>query len=502
MSMRSTEGKVFWIGIGFGAPEELTARARDLLRCADTVAAESPFPIRLRRFLKPDARLRLIEQKTSLSARETAAELAREARAGRVVVRAVYGDPLESPRAVQEITALARGKTPYEALPAVSLSSLAVRAAGASPDAVLRLPPEAGGKSRPLQLRLPSDAVVSAPVRGGNVPAAAKRLMTAGLPPETPAAAVGRSAWGGPTLAADTLGVFAAQGAAGLHPPLVLVTGKAPAPRRKPPAAFPKPLAGLRIVVTRAREQAEELIDLLEDRGATALLLPCLRIVPPRRTDILEEALDGLGSYDWILFTSVNGVEAFFERFFARFGDARSLGGARIAAVGPKTAERVKAYRLGVDLVPERHTGAALAQALRKHMSLENLRILLPRAEKAPPDLPQALEDMGAIVDDIACYRVVRETQDEEALRVFLEEGADWATFASPSAVEALAARAPLPELAARFPALRFAAIGPETAAALEARGARPHATARPHTAEGLVAAIEERETKDRLHRD
>jgi uroporphyrinogen III methyltransferase/synthase len=251
-------------------------------------------------------------------------------------------------------------------------------------------------------------------------------------------------------------------------------------------------LSGQRVVVTRAQDQARQLAQPLAERGAEVLAVPVIKIVPPSAKEPLVEAIAGLTSYDWLIFTSVNGVTSFFDYFFRAFDDLRDLGGARLAAVGPGTAAQLRQLHLKVDLMPKEYVAARIANALASFTSLENLRILLLRAETANPELPRLLEDMGAIVDDIACYKTVPETEDTSgAAARMLEGGADWVTFTSGSTVENFHARFELPKLMRQFPRLCLASIGPETTKALLALGLKPAVEAKPHTIEGLVKALE-----------
>jgi uroporphyrinogen III methyltransferase/synthase len=246
------------------------------------------------------------------------------------------------------------------------------------------------------------------------------------------------------------------------------------------------------VVVTRARDQAEPLSARLRERGAEVLEVPCIKIAPPSQPEPLAEALAGLGSYDWLIFTSANGVTAFFEQFFHAYEDLRCLGLVRLAAVGPATAARLRELHLKVDLVPPEYVARDIVREMAREGSLENLRILLLRAEVANPELPRLLEDAGAIVDDIACYRTVAETGDwNGAAARLVAEGAEWLTFASGSAARHFHERFNLPALRARFPALRVASIGPETSKVLTDLGCTVEVEAAPHTIEGLVAALE-----------
>ena len=214
--------------------------------------------------------------------------------------------------------------------------------------------------------------------------------------------------------------------------------------------------------------------------------------MPPTNVTPLADALLELNSYDWLVFTSPTGVTKFFEFFFRGFEDMRDIGGVRIAAVGPATAAKLKELHLKVDVMPEEFVGGKIAAALAKYETVENLKFCLLRAEVATRELPQALEALGGIVDDIPCYRTVPETEDRTgAAARLLEAGADWITFTSGSTVENFHARFDLPALLKQFPQIKLASIGPETSKALTALGLQSTVEAKPHTIEGLVAALE-----------
>ena len=219
--------------------------------------------------------------------------------------------------------------------------------------------------------------------------------------------------------------------------------------------------------------------------------MPTIKITGPTDRSAIVDALLELNSYDWLVFTSANGVTAFFDFFFKRFRDMRDLGGARIAAVGPATAAKLRELHLQVDLTPDEALGQKIAEAFAKFESVENLKICLLRAEAANPDLPRALEELGAIVDDIAVYRTVAETEDPAGAGAdLLEHGADWVTFTSGSTVEHFHARFDLPKLAKKFPQLKLASIGPETSKAIRALGLTPTLEAKEHTTDGLIAGL------------
>ena len=244
-------------------------------------------------------------------------------------------------------------------------------------------------------------------------------------------------------------------------------------------------------MVTRSRGQASPLVRRLQELGAEVLEVPTIKFEPPTcRADVVDALLE-LNSYDWLVFTSPNGVTTFFEYFFRQFHDLRDLGGARIAAVGPATANKLKELHLQVDLMPDEAIGSAVAEAFSQCQTIENLKICLLRAEAANRELPDALESLGAIVDDIACYKTVPETEDlTGAAAKLLEAGADWVTFTSASTVEQFHDRFDLARLRAQFTRMKLASIGPETSKALTALGLRPTVEAKQHTVDGLVETM------------
>jgi uroporphyrinogen III methyltransferase/synthase len=207
--------------------------------------------------------------------------------------------------------------------------------------------------------------------------------------------------------------------------------------------------------------------------GADVLAVPTIQLTIPENKQGLVDCLLSLNSYDWLVFTSANGVTWFFDFFFRRYQDMRDIGGARIAAVGPATAAKLRDLHLQVDLMPEDHEGRSIAEAFAKFESIENLKMCLLRAEVANPDLPLALEALGAIVDDIPVYRTVAATEDRTG-----------------AAARLLESRFNLPELLKKYPDLKLASIGPETSKALRELKLEPALEAKVHTTDGLIAAL------------
>jgi uroporphyrinogen III methyltransferase/synthase len=247
-----------------------------------------------------------------------------------------------------------------------------------------------------------------------------------------------------------------------------------------------RPLFGRRIVVTRTRKQASQLSNQLQMFGADVFELPTIRVEPPADVRAFGELVRDAYQYDWLIFTSPNGVDAFFEMFFKLYDDTREIGNVKIGAIGPATAERVKAFHLTVDLQPETFVAEAMIEALQKFQSIENLKFLLVRAEKARDVLLKRLSALGAIVDEAIAYRTVPETDDlTGAIGRFRNEGADLITFTSSSTVENfLALKLPWP------PNLRTASIGPVTSETMRRLGLNVDVEASRYDMEGLVKAI------------
>jgi uroporphyrinogen III methyltransferase / synthase len=239
-------------------------------------------------------------------------------------------------------------------------------------------------------------------------------------------------------------------------------------------------------VVTRTRQQAGELSIRLRSLGAEVLELPTIKIIPPENLMEFGELVRDSFQYDWLVFTSPNGVGAFFELFFKLYNDARALGNVRIAAIGPGTAARVRDFHFAVDLQPEEAVAERLADAFQQNESVENLKFLLVRAENARDVLPKRLTQLGAIVDEAIAYRTIPERDDPTGARKrFEEEGADLITFTSSSTVENfMAMKLPWPKW------LKTASIGPITSATMRKAGLKVDIEAKQHDIDGLVEAV------------
>ncbi|HEY0455339.1 MAG TPA: uroporphyrinogen-III C-methyltransferase [Verrucomicrobiae bacterium] len=499
------KGTVYLVGAGPGDAGLLTLRGAELLARADVVIYDALVNPDLLRLAPKSAEIIFGGKRANVHAipqEELNALLVTKAREGKTVVRLKGGDPYIFGRGGEEAEELADEQIPFEVVPGISSFVAGPNYAGipvthrehCSSFTVLTGHEDPGKNESSLDYaqlaKTPGTKIILMGVE--RIRQIAESLAANGMSIETPVGMVRWGTTGQQQTIQGTLGTIADIAAKNnFASPAVTVIGDVVKLRNKLNWFEHRRLFGQRIVVTRTREQASQLSRQLSDEGAEVLEIPTIKIEPPTNRQFVADALLGLGTYDWIVFTSPNGVTTFFDYFLKGFEDLRDLGPARIAAVGPGTAAKVRELHLKVDLMPEEYVSRKIAEAFAKFESIENLKILIARAEVANPDLPKALEEMGAIVDDVACYKTVPETDDRNgAAARLLDTGADWITFTSSSTVENFHARFNLPKLLQQFPKMRTLSIGPETSAALKALGLSPTVEAKEHNIDGMVKAL------------
>lgn len=441
-------GIVYLVGAGPGDPGCLTLRGRECLGRADVVVYDYLANADLLALAPPSAE-RVFAGKHGtgrhlLEQSEINAALVAHAGRGRVVVRLKGGDPFLFGRGGEEAEALRQAGIPFEVVPGVS-AAWAVPAFAGIPvthrdwvsGVTVLTGHEAGDRSRVDWARVACAGNTIVLLMGvTQMRANLARLLDAGLDPRIPAAAI---RWGGTprqrTLVATASELADAVERAGLRPPVTVVVGPTVALRDRIEWFEARPMFGRRVVVTRARTQAGRFSALLAETGALAIEIPAIEIAPPESTGPLDAALDGLDAYDWVIFTSVNGVERFVARLDERGGDLRALHRARLAAIGPETARALEALHLRPEVVPSDHRAEGLIEALRGH-ELGGARVLLPRAAGARAILPDTLAAAGARVEEVVTYRSIRPATSVERLRAALEDGPiDAVAFTSSSTV-------------------------------------------------------------------
>jgi uroporphyrinogen III methyltransferase/synthase len=493
-------GICYLVGAGPGDPGLLTLRGKACLEQAQVVIYDYLSNPELLSHAPEKAEKIYVGKKAgahTLTQEGINALLVEKTSAGNTVVRLKGGDPFIFGRGGEEAEALASAGCTFEIVPGIS-SAIAGPAYAGIPvthrahNTTLTIftgheDPSKSGSTldyAALARTAGTKVMLMGVERIDEITAA---LRGAGMAAETPVALVRWATTGRQETLTGTLADIAAKVAeTGFKAPAVAVLGEVVGLRDTLGWFEQRPLFGQRIAVTRTRKQAGALIEQLRALGADAYELPTIRIEPPQNLREFYELVKDAHTYDWLVFTSPNGVEAFFEVFYTLFKDARSIGGVRIAAIGPATAEKVRHYRFEVDLQPEKYVAEEIVKAFQAETTVENLKILLARAENAREVLATELTRLGAIVDEAIAYRTVPETADVAGgIARFREEGADWITFTSSSTAENFAAlKLPLPER------LKTASIGPITSATMRKLGLDVDVEAAEHDIPGLVAAI------------
>jgi uroporphyrinogen III methyltransferase / synthase len=537
----SEPGRVYLVGAGPGDPGLITVAGLARLKEADVVVYDRLVAEALLNEARADVERIFVGKIAGESHDQEAINqlLIEKAREGKRVVRLKGGDPFVFGRGGEEAEALLEAGIPFEVVPGVT-SAVAVPAyAGiplthrglASTFAVIT-----GHEAEPSPPAPPPSADERLPRagEGGNIdwaklamavdtlvflmgtktlPEIVEKLIANGRAPETPIAVI---RWGTTPEQRTVVGTLAdiveRVREAGLTPPAITVVGEVVRLREKLSwfaetggrLAEERPLFGKRVLITRTRRQASVLARLLAAEGAIPIELPAIEIEPAADPAAVSAAIEGLGagSYGWIVFTSANAVQLWFEHLRSRGLDARAFSATKVAAIGPATAEALSERGIEADVVPQEYVAEAVVEALRSHLRSSD-SILVPRAESARPELVEGLRSLGCEVDEVTLYRAaVPETAPAEALSLLRDGGIDIVTFTSSSTVRNLAAMlngsltpGPSPEAGERGVAdalqgTLVACIGPVTAKTAEELGLRVDVVATEYTVEGLVRAL------------
>jgi uroporphyrinogen III methyltransferase/synthase len=502
--MSATEVKATGIcylaGAGPGDLGLVTLRLREVMERAEVVVYDALCNPEILKWAPEGAEIIYAGKRAAqhaLKQEETNALLVEKTKAGKRVVRLKGGDPFVFGRGGEEALELVKAGLKFEVIPGIS-STVAAGAYAGIPvthrEYTSQLTIFTGHEdpTKP-ESRLDYDQLAKNPgtkvmlMGVERIATISTELIQHGARADLPVALVRWGTTGRQQTLVGTLADISAKvEAAGFKAPAVAIFGDVVKLRESLNWFETRPLFGKRIVVTRTRKQAGALSSRLRELGADVLEIPTIRIEPPTDKLAMAEAVRDAHGYDWIVFTSPNGVDAFFEAFYKIYKDARDIGGVRIAAIGPATAARVREFRLSVDLQPEDYVAEAVLKDFQKEGSVENLRLLLARAQEARDVLPAELTKLGAIVDVVAVYRTVPETEDlSGAIARFREEGADMVTFTSSSTAENfMALKLPLP------PGMKTASIGPITSSTMRGLGLKVDVEAVRYDIPGLIEGI------------
>jgi uroporphyrinogen III methyltransferase / synthase len=499
-------GYVSLVGAGPGDPGLITVAGADALRRADVVVYDRLANPQLLDLAPADAE-RCFAGKGpdahTMSQAEINALLINRAAAGKRVVRLKGGDPFVFGRGGEEAQALAAAGIPFEVIPGVSSAVAAAAYAGipvthrgVAVSVAFVTGHEDPAKDEPdvnwERLATAVDTLVLL-MGAAQLPTIVQRLVAGGRAAATPAAVIEWGTMPRQRVVTATLGdIVAKVQEAQVGPPAIAVVGDVVRLRETVRWFDTKPLFGRRVLVTRTREQASQLSRVLAEAGAEPIELPAIEIVRRYDEGKVAGVVDALsaGAYGWVLFTSANAVDIFYDLLQTRGLDVRAVR-ARVGAIGPGTSTALRSHGIVADVTPsaDAATGEGLLAALES-VSLRGMRVLMPRAEGARDVLIDGLTARGAQVDEVTLYAAQPpDDPDAEGLRLLRAGEIDVATFASSSAVRSLAAllRGDIEPLRR----CRIAAIGPVTAQAVEELlGRAPDIVAREHTIPGLVQAL------------
>jgi uroporphyrinogen III methyltransferase/synthase len=428
--------------------------------------------------------------------------LIERAKEGNVVVRLKGGDPFVFGRGGEEAEAVAAGGVDFEIVPGVT-AAVAVPAYAGIPVTHRTLASTVtfvAGHEDPTkpetQLEWPKLASTSGTLvfmmGMKNLPSIVRRLLSEGRSSGQPVAAIRWGTKADQQTIVGTLGDIVARAeAAHLEPPTVIVVGEVVRLRGQLNWFETKPLFGKRVVLTRAQEQAREFSQLLAAYGAEPVEVPTIQIVPPASWQAIDDAVVRLRTYQWLIFTSVNGVRPFMDRLHAAGKDARALANLSLCAIGPRTAQELGAYGLTPDVIPTEFQAEGMITALA-HVGIRGSRVLIPRAEVAREILPEQLRELGATVDVIPVYRTIAPAVDVGPLTQQFHDGQVAAvTFTSSSTVrnfvELFGGRDAVKSLVAR---VVIACIGPITARTAEEYGLTVTVMPAENTVPALAEAI------------
>ncbi|MDB4973211.1 MAG: Uroporphyrinogen-III methyltransferase [Myxococcaceae bacterium] len=501
-------GHVSLLGAGPGDPELITLRALHKLQQADVILYDALVHPVLLEHRKPGAELVFVGKRAGRSSERQSSineKLIAAARTGARVARLKGGDPYLFGRGSEEAEALEAAGIPFDVVPGVASPmaasaytgiSLTHRDLASSVAYVTATESVEKDESAHDWSKLATATQTLVFFMGlRKLDSLMERLIEHGRDPDTAAAVVSNASLPTQrTVVGKVRDIAQRAREAGLDMPALTIVGAVVNLHARLAWFQQQPLFGKRVLITRPEGQSDEMAQALREIGAEALELPTVRIAPPSDPERLTAHVLAAGEYDWAIFTSVNGVEAFFEVLDRGARDGRVLGGVQVAAIGPATSAALWKRGIRADVVPSEYRGEAVAEAIfARQPDLRGKRVLIPRAEVAREVLPSLLRARGATVDVIPAYRTLPATAERfAAIRKLLTERAiDIVAFTSSSTVERLVEG--LGDGASEL--LRHtvvAAIGPITADSAARLGLPAQIVARDYTARGLIAAMVE----------
>ncbi len=509
---------VYLIGAGPGDPGLITVRGLQCLASADVVLHDHAVHPRLLRHARPGAeRIDVgVAAPQPLEQEAICYLLAEKAREGKTVARLKWGDPFVFDRGGSEALFLHEQGVRFEVVPGIPAgigvpcyAGIPITYPGGGDTLIFVRGHEDERKTRASvdwASLAKLDGTIVCYAGADQIPHILSALVSHGRSPDEAAALV----YNGTLPTQDTLvGTLdeIARAARQAHDPrpAVLIVGRVAALRDHLRWFDARPLFGKRVLVTRPRDQATELVERLEAMGAEAIEAPMIRIAPPEDYGPLDEACARVGEFDWIVLSSANAADAFVQRLLATPQDLRALGGVKLCVVGPATADRLSRYGLKVDVTPAEYRAEAVLSALSEIDGLRNLKVLLPHADIGRELVADGLRKQGAEVTEVVAYRTVTvepgRDGEPDIYRMLLERRIDVVTFTSASTVRNFVQMLGAEPAADLLRTIVVAAIGPVTAEAAARCNIETTVMPEHYTVPALVDAIVEYFSRDPVHR-
>ncbi len=491
-------GRVYLVGAGPGDPGLISLKGIECISKADVIIYDRLVNKRLLGYVKDKCKLVYMGKLPgeSLSQAQINEMMVREARKGKTLVRLKGGDPFLFGRGGEEVEFLAENNIGFEIVPGIS-SALAAPMYAGIPVTYRKLNScltivtghEDPSKERPVVnwanlARQEGTLVILMGL--ANLSQIVKKLISAGKSENTPCAIINSGTTPNQKVIEGVLGDMVEK-AKGVRPPGVIVIGEVVNLRRKLNWFEKKPLFGKRVLITRPVAQAKSLVALLENEGAEVIQFPTIRISSLNDYQELDMVLEKLADYDWIIFSSPNGVDHFWKRMDVAEKDARFLSKLKVGAIGPKTAANLRQMGIIADFLPDEYSSEGIIEGMKK-LGIKGKKILLPRADIAPSFLPRGLRKLGAKVWEVAAYRTeLSPGKESSIIRDSFEKGKiDVIIFTSSSTVNNFVKLAGDIDLTGT----KVACIGPLTANEVEKSGMKPDIVPEEHTMEGMVEEI------------
>ncbi|MHC4183974.1 MAG: uroporphyrinogen-III C-methyltransferase [Planctomycetota bacterium] len=497
---------VYLVGAGPGDPGLITVKGENCIKKADVLVYDYLVNVSLLKEAKDNAEIIYVGKqgsKHTMEQEDINRLLVDKAKENKIVTRLKGGDPYVFGRGGEEALVLKENNILFEVVPGIT-AAIATPAYAGIPVTHRTCTSTFGlitGHEDPTKDQSEIDwgkistglGTLTFYMGIKNLPNIVGQLIKHGRSKDTPVAVI---RWGTTPVQQTVTGTLSniVEKAKNIKPPAITIVGEVVKLRDQLNWFETRPLFGKTVIVTRSRDQASEFSEQLIDLGANVLEFPTISITDPDDFAPLDKGIKGLESTDWIIFTSVNGVDSFFHRLFDLGGDIRDLKGVKICSIGPATTERIKEFHIKVDCQPPKYVAESVVEEFKKIENLKGKQILMPRADIARSYLPEELQKMGAEVADVIAYKTVVASNGDAAILENLKDGkVDIVTFTSSSTVRNFVKIVGEDNLASFKEKVKFASIGPITTKTAEEMDIEVSIKADEYTIPGLTKAIVER---------